>query len=318
MSNQVDVATVHVPVRPARAFERSTSDNSDLVIMPLQLEAAFAQAFVLKRAKANSYEDTFLSYIPMDTQNPGEALILSETYVYWRKPKSLWGRTWANISHCYFDGDTVGIVLYGGDATTVTIPCNNRLAALRVYSALVRDSNRMGCPSYIIPVSLLLQESDTLTDIGRKNFQERQIQARSLAGFTDGYRFGTANSVRLRSITGPESDVLRRANSRMEAGYDSWKELDESVWRLIWEWTCTHTGLTVSRCCATVIINRSLSPLQISRVQMVHGKNVLLLGSTATGYEVESRYTFSHFLSQFYLLIMYASQVFIYHNITLH
>ena len=311
------MATVYVPVRPARAFERSTSDNSDLVIVPLQLEAAFAQDFVLKRAKANSYEDTFLSYIPIDTQSPGEALILSETYLYWRKPKTLWGRTWANISHCFFDGDSVGIVLYGGDATTVTIPCNNRTAALRVYSALVRDSERMGCPSYIIPVSLLLQESDTLTETGRKNFLQMQSQARSLAGFTDGYRFGTANSVKLRGITGPESDVLKRANNRLESGYASWKELDETVWRLIWEWTCTHTGLAVSRCCATVIINRSLSPLQISRVQMVHGKNVTLIGSTATGYEVESRYEFSQFVTPFSLkltIILYGIHI----NVFLH
>jgi hypothetical protein len=38
-----------------------------------------------------------------------------------------------------------------------------------------------------------------------------------------------------------------------------------------------------------VIINRSNSPLQIARVQIVHGKNVLIMGSVATGYEVESR-----------------------------
>ena len=60
----------------------------DLIIVPLNLEAAFAQEFVLRRAKANGYEDAFLNYIPMES--PGEAVILSDTYVYWRRPKALW------------------------------------------------------------------------------------------------------------------------------------------------------------------------------------------------------------------------------------
>ena len=60
------MGTVHALVRPARAFERSVSDASDLVLVPLNLEAAFAQEFVIRRAKSNGYEDTFLSYIPMD------------------------------------------------------------------------------------------------------------------------------------------------------------------------------------------------------------------------------------------------------------
>lgn len=67
----------------------STSTSSiDLIIVPLNLEAAFAQEFVLRRAKGNGYEDAFLNYIPMES--PGEAVILSDTYVYWRRPKALW------------------------------------------------------------------------------------------------------------------------------------------------------------------------------------------------------------------------------------
>ena len=156
VSNQVGLASVHVLVRPARAFERSASDSSDLVLVPLNLEAAFAQEFVIRRAKQNSYKDTFLSYIAMDLN--GEAMILSETYVYWRRPKSLWGRTWANISHCYCQGDNIGIILYGGEAEAVIIPCGNRLCAIRVYTALAHNSDRMGNPSNILP-SILFKTS---------------------------------------------------------------------------------------------------------------------------------------------------------------
>ena len=39
----------------------------------------------------------------------------------------------------------------------------------------------------------------------------------------------------------------------------------------------------------TLLINRSDSPIQITRVQLVIGRNVLIIGSNHTGYEVESR-----------------------------
>lgn len=157
ISNQVEKASVHVLVRPARAFERSTNDSSDLVLVPLNIEAAFAQEFVIKRAKVGGYEDAFLSYIPIEEEQ-GEALILSDTYVYWRQRKSLWGRTWANISHCFFMLDSVGIMLYGGEVEAVMIPCGTNACALRVYSALAYNAHRMGFPSHVIPVDLLSQD----------------------------------------------------------------------------------------------------------------------------------------------------------------
>jgi hypothetical protein len=287
VSNQVGSTSVHVRVRPSRAFERSASDASDLVLVPLNLEAAFAQEFVIRRAKSNGYEDSFLSYIPLE--GTGEAMILSETYVYWRKPKSLWGRTWANISHCFFLADSVGLVLYGGETEAVMIPCSNRGCAVRLYTALAHNAHRMGYPSHIIPVDLVTQEPSALSIAGREDLLLRQAQATSLAGQLDGYRLGTANNTLLRKIIGPENDVLMRMNGRILGGYSSLAQMDESVWQLVWEWDCTHTGLQASRCCATVIVNKSLSPLQIARVQIVHGKNVLILGSQATGYEAESR-----------------------------
>ena len=206
----------------------------------------------------------------------GEAMILSETYVYWRRPKSLWGRTWANISHCYCQGDNIGIILYGGEAEAVIIPCGNRLCAIRVYTALAHNSDRMGNPSNIIPVDLITRENenqksrnnsnfsnqniessnennetvnenfnqnnDNFNGNFNENFKIRQKRAMALAGEIDGYRFGTANKTILRKIIGPESDVLKRIEGRIENGYSTWEELDESTWKLVWEWDCTHTG----------------------------------------------------------------------------
>jgi hypothetical protein len=118
---------------------------------------------------------------------------------------------------------------------------------------------------------------------------EKLQRAATLAGELDGYRFGKANHAKLKKITGPEGDVLKRAESSLVNGFSSWRELDEKVWLLIWEWECTHVGLQAARCCATIIINRSDSPIQITRVQMVHGRNVVLMGSSGTLYDSDSR-----------------------------
>jgi hypothetical protein len=280
-------------VRPARAFDRSSSDTSDLIIRPLRLDAAFAQEFVLLRAKHNSYQDAFLTYIPM-SESPGSAVILSELYVYWRKPKSLWGRTWSNISHVVCLPNEVGIMMYGAvgknKAEAFSIQCASRAKVLEVYSALANNAHRMGNPTLVIPVDLVEQYglNDTTNPIDLRKIT-RLGHSTNLAGELDGYRLGQANSVALPRITGPEIDVLRRCEHYLRLDYPSVKVLDERLWRLIWEWECTHTGLTASRCCVTLFINRSDTPIQIGKIQIIHGRNVLIIGSSATGYEEESR-----------------------------
>ena len=284
-------------VRPPRAFERSASDVGDLVLVPMDLEAAYAQEFVKKRGEASGFEDSFLSYLPItgsgsgqdgSGKGKGDAIILSEIFVYWRQTKSLWGRTWSNVSHCFFMLDSVAIVLYGGDAQAVVISCGDEKCARKIYSAFYDNRHRMGCPSNMIPADLLAQES-SLSEKSKDALMERKVQAASLAGILDGYRFGNANSTKLKKTSGPEKDVLKRMAERTVLGYRTLAELDDSVWRLVWEWDCAHPALQASRSCATLLINRSHSPLQIAKIQLVRGRNVLLLGSEATGYEVESR-----------------------------
>ena len=82
---------------------------------------------------------------------------------------------------------------------------------------------------------------------------------------------------------------MRRGEHHITNGFDSWRSLDEKVWSLVWEWESTHQGLSAARCCATTIINRSDGQIQLARVQMVTGRNVLLLGSEKTGFDAESR-----------------------------
>ena len=322
----MDKISIYNSLRPPRAFERSPSDAGDLVLVSLNLEAAFAQEFVKKRGKDSGFDDSFLSYLTLDLQEfqnqnqnqnqnsptkilnqllvedqgklqgqgqgqgqgQRDTIILSELFVYWKQSKVLWGRTWSNISHCFYILDSVAIVLYGGDAQAVIIPCGTQQCAMKIYSAFYDNKHRMGCPPNMIPPDLLLQE-DSLSDIAKENLMDKKIQAASLAGILDDYRFGNANNTKLKRISITTKDVLRNMEARTLSGYGTLSQMDDSLWQLIWEWDCAHPALQASRCCATLLINRSHSPLQIARVQMVYGKSVLLLGSPSTGYEAESR-----------------------------
>lgn len=315
ISNQVDPGLKTSHVRPPRALEPSPIDPSILMVVPLNLEAAFAQEFVFHRAKQNHYDDAFLRYIPLESK--GEAIILSSVYVYWRRKASLWGRVWANVSHCVYMTDAVGIMLYSGGknggASLVTIPCKSIATAKRVYAALAENTARMGNPSNVIPVDIVMkvgtgtgggsslspsgsreQDLHTLLRDGRRITQStsevlRQVVDESQLGALDGYRFGAANGAVLTQITGSEDDILKRATHHLEKEIGTWQRVDQHIWRLLWEWGCIHSNLSACRCSVTVLINRSDSPIQITRVQLLIGRNVLIIGSNATGYETESR-----------------------------
>jgi hypothetical protein len=285
ISNQVDKVCVYVLIRPPRAFERSASDASDLVLVPLNLEAAFEQDFVKKRALTSGCPDSFLSYIASDVT--GDSFFLSEIFLFWRQPKSLWDRCWSNVSHVFFMPDAVGVVLYG-EASAVVIPCGTEECAMKVYGALASNAHRMGYPSNVTPLSVIIEEQ-TFSKDKRESIVNRRLLAASQVGVMDNYRFGSANNPAVKKTGGVESAVLRRMENAVLAGFATWALLDEAVWRLIGDWDCSHVALQASRCCATVIINKARSPVQVPRVQVLSGRNFHLLGSAATGYETESR-----------------------------
>ena len=66
---------------------------------------------------------------------------------------------WANISHCVFMVDAIGIMLYsggqGGGPELVVIPCHTIAIAKRVYTYLAANAFKMGNPSNVIPVTRL-------------------------------------------------------------------------------------------------------------------------------------------------------------------
>eukprot|EP00595_Chromulina_sp_UTEXLB2642_P002609 CAMPEP_0196768380 /NCGR_PEP_ID=MMETSP1095-20130614/42684_1 /TAXON_ID=96789 ORGANISM="Chromulina nebulosa, Strain UTEXLB2642" /NCGR_SAMPLE_ID=MMETSP1095 /ASSEMBLY_ACC=CAM_ASM_000446 /LENGTH=304 /DNA_ID=CAMNT_0042137889 /DNA_START=62 /DNA_END=979 /DNA_ORIENTATION=- len=59
VSNQVSDTLIISYVRPYRAFERSLSDINDLILVPLSIQAAEAQQYVINLAKSNNYKDCY-------------------------------------------------------------------------------------------------------------------------------------------------------------------------------------------------------------------------------------------------------------------
>ena len=201
-------------VRPQRTFERSSVDITDLVLVPLNIEASHAQEFVLERAKKHHFHDAFLKFVPLGY---GEAVVLSEVYIYWKRGggRGLWGRAWSDISHVFFIGEAVGIMLYGASAKeeSISIPCSNRARAVQLYSALYDNSFRMGNPGNVAPVEVVTQMNHLMTsgdgqikptDEMRENYIALQERASSLAGALDGYRFGAFNG---EEMTGKETHI---------------------------------------------------------------------------------------------------------------
>lgn len=121
----------------------------------MNLEACFAQEFIVNKSIENSITDTYILYISLDTQ--GESVIMSELYLYYKSSSKLWGKRWTNISHCFYIYDSIGIILYGGESEVLIVPCESRECAIRVYTALMNNSFRMGYPSNMIPIDLILQ-----------------------------------------------------------------------------------------------------------------------------------------------------------------
>lgn len=275
ISNQVGDVPVRIQARPPRAFDRSDADVEDLRLIPIDIPAAYAQEFVLKRAREKGYYDSFLCRVPL-TSYDAQAAILSETYLYWRRETGkLWGRCWGDVSHCLYLNEGVELVLYGaGQRQGLLIKCQDRHHSILLYTALARNAHRMGNPAMVLPVEVATQTDTDSTITRADRISSRLGMSAGPSGELDGYKFGTANRARMSSVVYGEKEVLTRAEIRLSKLFDSWARLDEAVWQLVWEWELAHRGLGASRCCATVVINGSDSPVQVSKVQILEGRGV--------------------------------------------
>ena len=66
-----------------------------------------------------------------------------------------------------------------------------------------------------------------------------------------------------------------------------WRRVDEIMWKTVMNWYALHSGLQASRCCCCAIINGSMWPMQLSRMEQKNGKGFKVCG--AYNYSADSR-----------------------------
>ena len=66
-----------------------------------------------------------------------------------------------------------------------------------------------------------------------------------------------------------------------------WRRVDEIMWKTVINWYAIHSGMQASRCCCCAIINGSMWPMQLSRMELKNGKGFKVCG--AYNYSADSR-----------------------------
>ena len=288
ISNELSDQDTRERIRPPRAFSRSEADPTELILTPFNLTAAQSQAYILKMAKKGEFSDSYVESVVLDSSTSSR-VILTEKLFYWIISKErVLSKRWSGISHCTFIApQSVGIVMYenSGGNDMLTIPCRGRVIAMQLYEVLAANAFRMGNPGSVASVASVI--SGQLTIRGSLSKQG----SLKVVSDIDGYRFGSANtspSIPLPSgASTSDRHIIRRAESRFKEMDGEWGTIDLICWSLVKEWDGAHTGLTASRCCLLLIINRSSHPVQVNKLQVIHGKAVYFL--PVFGYSSESK-----------------------------
>lgn len=295
LNNELVGVTVVGHFRPPRALERSVLDLSRRIVAPLDVSTTRAQEFVVKEGAKEGITDSFI----ISTNGQSHILTLSDKYIYLlsldseRRIKEVkWKMQYGDISHCVFQPAKFAIdfVLYQGGneegssgKKVRSLACEDQAKAMRLYSVLWALSPRFGAPSRMPAPDLLalaLPDPDgdaSPASIGTGTTSDMPPM--------DGFKFGDANASKFPSTANcSEGEVLARGASRFAAIRDAgdsrefFSRLDLSAVQLMQEWQMAHPQLKSSRCCATVVINRSDNPIQVLRTDLAEGKAARVMG----------------------------------------
>jgi hypothetical protein len=318
ISNELGDSSATHQVRPARALARSVHDPTVLVLTPLNLNSAEAQHFIKVQAFVKQLATGADEFIADFKVKRNSQIILTENFLYWRvKETPLVSYSWAEISHCVYLGEQVGLYLYGGGgggggeaAMPILITCRNEERAVRLYALFVQHAYLFGNPSMIIPLDLAVakmpspvstQASSILPTAHEAMYLECTTDSQkvpsstsvpeniSVVGLLDGYKFGSfesSKSVRFENLD--ETALLARVRDSLLADHQqSLQQLDATIHWLISQWDIYHAATRVSRCSVTIVLNRSANAIQIMATHLKTGRQVLIFGPTS--YEEDSR-----------------------------
>lgn len=193
------------------------------------------------------------------------------------------------------------------------IQCVNQAFALKAYSTFANYSYRMGNPSLVVPVEVLLKAKEPIVTSNEfsKTSKEKTESKTKTKRFN--YKFGSANNSTYNSTSSSKdrqktADILSSAQQRFnqqignsefmnltslpstspkrgqsgdrnveEISLEGYmKSIDERCMQLIHEFKSNHAGMKASRCLLAIVINLSSQPVRLTSIDVKEGKTFQL------------------------------------------
>ena len=269
--SEVNDDAFSLQTRPPRAFARHIADPSVLVLCPLDVASASAQAYVMKKAAKHDRKDRYVANFSITKTSH---LILSETFVYVLTDGSKdWKCRWTDISECALRGAVIELFMHQDTSNQIptVIRCTDDSAARKCYELFEKNAHRLSNPHGVRPPEALQREisgSDSTT-----------------ASTRDSYVFGQANEKDVRHKDLSEGDILQEMESGLrdvDTTEDKamWCDIDTIVWASLFQWVSNHTGAEASRSLALILLNSSSRSLQLTGFKLKQGKSVEIVGTS--------------------------------------
>lgn len=236
--------------------------------------------------------------------------------------------SYGDLSHCVFHGDVpvVELVMYKTRSVLGTVPivCDSSKIAMRLYRALWSVRTNMGNPWSTVSPDVIVGSKSSISRLTSpvQSISATDVQGHvhipsplspasrystvtpidnndsQTLGFGD-YTFGTANRL-ASAINSPGSmseerllqrytGIFSRIKTSVFSDSDYLQVLDENLWNLICEWRASHGPLHGSRCCAILILNVSLEPLQLLRMDVIEGRALKIIPVGEGVFDTEAR-----------------------------
>jgi hypothetical protein len=158
--------------RPPRAFFRPDITSTDLMLVPLDIYAAFAQEYVNKRAFKKNYSDSFLLALPTGFNQDkikedfpfGIVLSMKYVFVLGKNANPLWTMAVSTLSHVclirtesqHYGLQFVEYVQGKSSENPSVVAFAHRGLAVAAYDHFVRYRSLFGYPSLMEPSELVL------------------------------------------------------------------------------------------------------------------------------------------------------------------
>mmetsp|Transcript_8328 Transcript_8328/g.12416 ORF Transcript_8328/g.12416 Transcript_8328/m.12416 type:complete len:461 (+) Transcript_8328:401-1783(+) len=153
ISNEVgDTLPPASPMRPPRAFIRTTGGITPKVLCPLDMSSAYSQRLVHLNANRKSLTDDFICVTAVDETFQ---VVFSELFVFLTKnyDEVVWKTEWSNILCVFMETPTtVEILLCSGDRRL--IQCKGERRCLKLYKVFCCNAQKVQNPAGMIAESV--------------------------------------------------------------------------------------------------------------------------------------------------------------------